>query len=421
MSYEISSTLDTQATVLGYLVRDEGVLRRTTFNKYMNELGYESVNKDEFKSIVNDVKFGTEEAKHLYDLSVNGLVTLDDIKPKLKHSRVTEERAHGIVTPNLIEKEALKALTAQFKKAQRQGVAQEYLSQLIAENLIESMNGESLVRTSDVEYDINPDKTIVLSLSDWHIGARVDNVNGNNYNLNVAKERLREYVEVAKRRIVEIGPEEVYLLHGGDFIEHISMRSVNQAFDAEIDATEQLAVATRLFSDVIAEIASVSNHVTVAGVGGNHDRFTDDKKSGIYGDNLAYNIMDTMILLNDHLMFGDNVDIIDNRSDIYRAEINIYGKNILLIHGDTLSGNDKPKIPVLLKDKILDYVFFGHYHSSRMIQENGFAFSIMVGSLQGNNTYSKQLNLPDSRASQMITIFEKGSNSPIYQPVFFSL
>ena len=128
-----------------------------------------------------------------------------------------------------------------------------------------------------------------------------------------------------------------------------------------------------------------------------------------------------MILLNDHLMFGDNVDIIDNRSDIYRAEINIYGKNILLIHGDTLSGNDKPKIPVLLKDKILDYVFFGHYHSSRMIQENGFAFSIMVGSLQGNNTYSKQLNLPDSRASQMITIFEKGSNSPIYQPVFFSL
>lgn len=419
MSEEIKSTLEVQATVLGYMVREEGALRRSTFNKLMDNLGQDTVDKETFKDIVTEVKHGPSKVKDLYNKAYNGVITLDDITPSAGYAKVREKGLYDLVTPSVVDREAIKALTSQYKRAQRQGAAQEYLSQLIADRLSQVLTGEPILHVRDNTPASTSHKTMVISLSDWHIGARVDNVNGNRYNVEIAKKRLAEFVEKAKAQIVEVAPEEVYLIHQGDAIEHISMRSVNQAFDAEINATEQLAVATRLFVDTISEIASVANHVTVAGVGGNHDRFTDDKKSGIYGDNLMYSVMDTIILLNDHYIFGDNVDVIDNRHDIYRAEFSVYGKNIMIIHGDTLSGNDKPKIPVLLKNHPLDYVFFGHYHSSRMIQENGSAYSIMVGSLQGNNTYSKQLNLPDSQASQMITVFEEGSDSPTFQPIFF--
>ena len=86
-----------------------------------------------------------------------------------------------------------------------------------------------------------------------------------------------------------------------------------------------------------------------------------------------------------------------------------------------MKNTDKPKIPNLIKDHPIDYVMFGHYHSSKILQENGYATSIMVGSLQGNNTYSKQLNLPDSKASQTLILFNKDeADSPMYMPCLFT-
>src|SRR5699024_12215271 len=41
--------------------------------------------------------------------------------------------------------------------------------------------------------------------------------------------------------VEELGIANVYVYHVGDIIEHLTMRNVNQAFDSEFTATEQIA------------------------------------------------------------------------------------------------------------------------------------------------------------------------------------
>lgn len=411
-------TLDeVYAVILGKIKRDYPTIQRSVFNKILVGFELDKVDKEYFLMLVDRVK-NTPELSDLYLKAVKGVYTLDDIK--VYETSVTEDGLFDLVSTYTVDKYTTQAQSTNFRKAQKQGTAQYYLSQQIAKELKSSL--------SDIEKPVLPkalnvdasDKEMIMALSDWHIGARVDHVNGNDYNIDIAKQRLSDYLEQAHMEALINKPSKIYLYHGGDFIEGIDMRKVNQSFDAEVDATTQIAVATRMMIDAVKEVASWGVPMTVALVGGNHDRYTSNKKDAIYNDNIAYNVIDTLLLVKDYGIFPDYVDIIDNRDDIYRVETTVAGKNVMLIHGDTLPSNDKPKIPMLIKDHPIDLVIYGHYHSSRFIQENGSGFSIMVGSLMGNNTYSKQLLLPDSKASQLVMLVTPTSDTPTFQPVFLN-
>lgn len=411
-------TLDeVYAVILGKIKRDYPTIQRSVFNKILVGFELDKVDKEYFLMLVDRVK-NTPELSDLYLKAVKGVYTLDDIK--VYENSVTEDGLFDLVSTYTVDKYTTQAQSTNFRKAQKQGTAQYYLSQQIAKELKSSL--------SDIEKPVLPkalnvdasDKEMIMALSDWHIGARVDHVNGNDYNIDIAKQRLSDYLEQAHMEALINKPSKIYLYHGGDFIEGIDMRKVNQSFDAEVDATTQIAVATRMMIDAVKEVASWGVPMTVALVGGNHDRYTSNKKDAIYNDNIAYNVIDTLLLVKDYGIFPDYVDIIDNRDDIYRVETTVAGKNVMLIHGDTLPSNDKPKIPMLIKDHPIDLVIYGHYHSSRFIQENGSGFSIMVGSLMGNNTYSKQLLLPDSKASQLVMLVTPTSDTPTFQPVFLN-
>lgn len=411
-------TLDeVYAVILGKIKRDYPTIQRSVFNKLLVGFELDKVDKEYFLMLVDRVK-NTPELSDLYLKAVKGVYTLDDIK--VYENSVTEDGLFDLVSTYTVDKYTTQAQSTNFRKAQKQGTAQYYLSQQIAKELKSSL--------SDIEKPVLPkalnvdasDKEMIMALSDWHIGARVDHVNGNDYNIDIAKQRLSDYLEQAHMEALINKPSKIYLYHGGDFIEGIDMRKVNQSFDAEVDATTQIAVATRMMIDAVKEVASWGVPMTVALVGGNHDRYTSNKKDAIYNDNIAYNVIDTLLLVKDYGIFPDYVDIIDNRDDIYRVETTVAGKNVMLIHGDTLPSNDKPKIPMLIKDHPIDLVIYGHYHSSRFIQENGSGFSIMVGSLMGNNTYSKQLLLPDSKASQLVMLVTPTSDTPTFQPVFLN-
>lgn len=411
-------TLDeVYAVILGKIKRDYPTIQRSVFNKILVGFELDKVDKEYFLMLVDRVK-NTPELSDLYLKAVKGVYTLDDIK--VYENSVTEDGLFDLVSTYTVDKYTTQAQSTNFRKAQKQGTAQYYLSQQIAKELKSSLsNIEKPVLPKALNVDAS-DKEMIMALSDWHIGARVDHVNGNDYNIDIAKQRLSAYLEQAHMEALINKPSKIYLYHGGDFIEGIDMRKVNQSFDAEVDATTQIAVATRMMIDAVKEVASWGVPMTVALVGGNHDRYTSNKKDAIYNDNIAYNVIDTLLLVKDYGIFPDYVDIIDNRDDIYRVETTVAGKNVMLIHGDTLPSNDKPKIPMLIKDHPIDLVIYGHYHSSRFIQENGSGFSIMVGSLMGNNTYSKQLLLPDSKASQLVMLVTPTSDTPTFQPVFLN-
>lgn len=403
------------AVILGSIKRNYPTIQRSVFNKILVGFELEKVDKEYFLMLVSRVK-ETPELSDLYIKTVEGHYTLDDIK--VYDEAVTEDGLFDLVSAYSVDKLTTQAQTTNFRKAQRQGTAQYYLSQQIAKELAKSLKGVNKPVHPSAYTEDASDKQMIMALSDWHIGARVDHVNGNSYNIEIAKSRLASYLEEAHKQVLLNKPSHIFLYHGGDFIEGIDMRKVNQSFDAEVDATTQIAIATRMMIDAVKEVSSWEVPVTVALVGGNHDRYTSNKKDAIYNDNIAYNILDTLLLMKTYSIFPDYVDVVDNREDIYTAETIVAGKDIMLIHGDTLPGNDKPKIPMLIKDHAIDLVLYGHYHSSRFIQENGSGFSIMVGSLMGNNTYSKQLLLPDSKASQLIMFVTPGDDTPTFQPVF---
>ena len=190
---------------------------------------------------------------------------------------------------------------------------------------------------------------------------------------------------------------------------------------SQLNATEQLSEATRMFIELIDSVVTTGTKVTVGLVGGNHDRFTSNKKEAIYNDNLAYNVLDIVKLMQETGHWDKNqLDIIDNSHDVYSLELPIYGKTIRLVHGDFLKRGDY-KIASQIKDHPIDMLLYGHLHSFKVVQEDINQLSIMAGSLQGNNSYSKQLGTPDSRANQLILTFDEFEQVPLIQPVFFEV
>lgn len=406
------------AKIAGTLVRNEGKISTSRFNRAFTSLGYERVSAYDLKHYMTLI----QEDENLYQVYNEALqgeaesVSIDEVK-------ISTPDVVPPITADIVDREFNKAAIRNYRKTQRQGAIQEGLSNMVADRLAEEL--VKVARTDENYYKESPlnfvqgENTLIIALSDWHIGATVKAVNGNSYNVEIAKERLARVMSEAKRVIEDSKVEDVYIVFLGDAVENTSMRNINQAFDAEIDMAEQIALATRMLVEFIKGISEVVNKVTVAVIGGNHDRYTPNKKEAIYNDNVAYNILDSLLMLQEYGGLSRGIKIIDNRYDIYSAEFTVYDKTIRLVHGDNLPNNDKPKIPVMIKDHPIDYVFFGHYHSSKIIQENGSATGIMVGSLQGNNTYSKQLNLPDSRASQTMVLFnEDHPEAPMYYPVF---
>lgn len=234
-----------------------------------------------------------------------------------------------------------------------------------------------------------------------------DNKTGG-YNFEILKERLQRFVDKTKHEILDRDINHVTVYFVGDLIEHVNMRSVNQAFDTEFTLSEQITKGTRLLIDVLQQLSEVvEGQLRFGIVGGNHDRLQGNKNEKIYNDNVAYIALDTLINLQELGLFN-GVEIIDNRDDIYTIEDKVASQSIIVNHGDNLKGNVN-HIPKFIKDQVFDILITGHVHHLRVKQEDYTRQHITVGSTIGYNTYSKELNLSRTAPSQQLLFLEKDS------------
>lgn len=409
--------LETLAKIAGYLVKTDGKISNTKLNKSLKRLGFDKQSNDELRRQLGII----QNDEHLMSM-LEESHTNPETDIKTAGGEVIDDEQLGIaVSTTTTMRELDNSATRNYRKAQRQGSAQQYLAAVVRTGMQNVLSDIKPVLL-DPNYAMNPvtNKTVVAFVTDWHIGATVNGVNGNNYNLDIAKARMKEYTEVLLKKIEREDPEKVIILHGGDFVEAVDHRNINQAFDAQLNATEQLSEATRMFIELIDSVAKMGKETVVGLVGGNHDRFTSNKKDAIYNDNLAFNVLDTVKLMQESGHWNNaNVHIIDNSRDVYSLETDVYGKTIRLVHGDFLKKGDY-KISSQIKDHPINMLLYGHLHSFKVVQEDINQLSIMAGSLQGNNSYSKQLGTPDSRANQLILTFKEGEQVPNIQPVFFT-
>lgn len=422
-TYGKFNTIDeVYAVITGVVKRNNPNISRSVFNKIIVETGLEPLDKGSFKLTINTIK-ERQDLRDIYLKSVSGKYTLSDI---LVYQPVSDIDLHDIVTPMAVDRFVTQKQTRDFNKAQRAGSAQKYLADSISKSVAKELKEELLNDTSSTFTPSFTDDGLsrtmaVITPSDWHIGESINDVDGNTYNIHVAEQRLEQYISQVDRYLDLYHPETIVLVHLGDLINHAYMHSMSQAYETDLDVSEQLGKAIRFFTRMLVHFASKAPKVIVGAIAGNHDRMSGNKKEAIYNDSVVYNVVDTIILLDNMNALPANVSILDNRSDLYSLEVNELGKNLLFVHGDHESRNDNAKIPSHIVDHSYDALFMGHYHYLKSIQEDFSRMSYMSGSLAGANSYSKSIGAPKTEASQLLTIFEEGNKTAVSIPIFFSI
>lgn len=406
----------TFAVIMGYLKAERGKIAPSVFNKLITQLGYDKVKKHDLVEMARLIS-DSEALEGLYQKGYTREIKLDDLPSD--DAPLVEKDVFQQVTSYLIANEDNNARLRELRKLQREGVYQKLLMDNVKAHLTEELKGmprAKYLQTTVPEAPKPGDKSLILLLADWHVGALVFNEATGGYSFSKLTGQVQDILVRTLDIIRLLNVKHVYVFHLGDAIEHVSMRNVNQAFDSEFPATEQIAKATRLMTDMLISL-SKEVHVTFGIVAGNHDRFEGNKNDKIYNDNAAYLILDTLFLLQD--IFGQlpNVTLIDNRNDTYEFIIKVAGKNIKVVHGDHEKKSDGRKIPKHIKEIVIDFLFMGHIHTTGITQEDFARFHAYVGTPMGSNSYSKENNFPTTAASQMIVVLEEGSDTPWFIPL----
>lgn len=413
-----------QGVLLGYLMRTENSIKVGRYNTLATELGLLKQNKQGLQEILQELA-QDPVLRHWHEQAIIGAVGLEDLYAREEGriaSRVTPERIKNILSPSLPAHEEVLANNREFRAVQRAGAHTERLFQGLKRELHEvlisnQLNQPMYIRPAYQTVSTSTRVEGILAFSDFHVGAEVFNTATGGYNFEKLKARsiqfLTEAVATAKKHQVE----HVHVYFVGDLIEHINMRNVNQAFEAEFTATEQIAKGTRLLYEIICEVARNFEKVTFGMVGGNHDRFQGNKGDKIYNDNVAYLSLDTLFLLQGVGALPENVYLIDNRDDVYSFTDKVAGKNVKVIHGDFEAKKDDVKIRTHIRNEEIHYMIMGHIHTTRIVQEDFSRYHVYVGSPMGANNYSTEHNFPTTEPTQMLILINPDTDAPIFNPI----
>lgn len=252
-----------------------------------------------------------------------------------------------------------------------------------------------------IKKDINSNKSMIIQLSDLHLGKVVD-LENNKFNFGVATTRLMNYAYKIKEYCKALSIDNAIVVFTGDIF------NLDSHFDSLLTNEDNRANSFVIGLDVISYfLDSLSKHLNLSciGVVGNESRIrTSEYQSN--NDRIASNNFDSLlfkILKRTH----KNINWI-GECDKLNDVIKIKDKNIAMCHGDKLkhTKDDILKFKLRMMEQIndkIDYVIFGHIHSTFITP----TFS-RSGSLVGADEYSSNaLNISESRASQNIYIIDK--------------
>lgn len=251
--------------------------------------------------------------------------------------------------------------------------------------------------------------TMVILISDWHIGATVDNVCGNSYNYNIAKERVTKYYNKILKIASDNNVNNLEIVCMGDMTEHVSMRKVNQAFETEFNTSQQIVKAFDLIKDFVISL-SYDFNVTYRGIGGNHDRMNGNKDDNIDGDSTIFIINHFMKELIEEINKKDESSLryVECDDINYSTTISVNGVNLKMVHGDNERGGEGRIISShsTLDGVLYNVVAMGHIHHFKLSEVGQNRFEVYCGSLMGMNNYAKKAKY-SSTASQAVIIIDK--------------
>lgn len=261
-----------------------------------------------------------------------------------------------------------------------------------------------------ISEEADTSKVGVIQLSDLHFGETTDNSHPYKHDNAVAYKKLKHFHNEVYKTFNQKGISKVVIAFTGDMMN--SDRRLDEVTMNAGTRAETLVEALDILQEFIASVAVWADEVYVASVIGNESRigqFVSWAKHTAT-DNFDYIIHNCL-----ERLFSNNnkVKFISMNDDVHEKLLDIDGFKLLLTHGNNTLASKNPEAEVAKlkgryadKGQNVDYVIFGHIHST-MITDT-FARS---ASLVGGNGYSdKNLNL-SSKASQNYYIIDTNNKT----------
>lgn len=255
------------------------------------------------------------------------------------------------------------------------------------------------------------ERDMIVCLSDLHIGQEFYNFTGN-FNSDIAKERLNEYlckcIEYAELHQVE----NAYVTILGDGLSNNIHK--NLSVTNKENVIEQVKILCELVSDFVYELGQHVSFVEVHNVGGNHTRL--EKKE----DALAEERLDALLpwFMKNMLKHLDNIKVVEEEVDSTFCSFFVRGKYYLGVHGDYDAMTDSAISKLVLWSGLVPYcILSGHKHFHAMGNVQGIK-TIQSGSLAGTGDQFTREKRLKGRASQTLVITNNGEIECVY-PVEF--
>lgn len=409
--------MEIYAILFGYLARVEGKIQTSKVNKLAEKLGYDKVSGKDLKQYIKIIN-EDEDLDELFGKAVDGELTPEELhKYKTEDKPIKEVGVHEVITPYSVQHQRVLKQNREFRKIQREGAYTKILFEDLKEDMRQLLKSSPLLKSGKKATNyIAEDNTLVVMLSDFHIGATIlDDFYHGGYNFDILKARMQHLVDEAIKMGELYKVEEVVVLFSGDLIEGADMRG-GQKWGLEFSLSEQITKGTHLLVSILRELETIAP-VTFSAIRGNHDRLTGqgNKQDTIYNDSAVFVVLDTLKLLQESGAL-QNTTILDNSRDMYTSRLSIYDKNFVVNHGDGLKGKVS-HFHKFIEDSEIHYLITGHVHTFKMNQDSRDHVHLVTGSPMGYNDYAKENHFGATAPSQTLMVLSETGESTV-KPIF---
>lgn len=370
----------------------------------------ELLQSDKHRDTLRREGYGIEIATEYYEELIQGykeeMENMQiEYKAKLKHFKeqldkeLEDKRLKEMENKVLqLEKEKIKLKDQRndLNAIKRDIARTEHIVECVKEEIINLNKSCPLVSQNFIN-DEETERDSIILLSDMHIGASCDNIL-DQYNPQIAKEKLEYYIDECVNRIVKDKINKTYFLVAGDLISgviHTTTRLANR-----INVSEQVIFASEIIAEAINKISQHSR-VIVGILTGNHDRVIINKEQHIEDENFVSFIREMVRL---RLKDNENVTVVEPQ-DSTLLNLDIRGYKIAVVHGNLDRRRNISRLVEMYHD-VYDYILMGHFHKFQIEQHN-HTTCITNGAFAGEE-YGKNYRLYNKPQQLYMTITDDG-------------
>jgi hypothetical protein len=319
------------------------------------------------------------------------------LTPKTQLSEIKEKVGELAIVKKQVQTEK-----SELKKIQNSFVKSFSIVEELQNTMAENNYQVNVPDYCKVESDEIGDYTLILHITDFHIGYIIDDCKGNYFNWNIANKRIDKIINECYKYIEMYNIKKVYVVNTGDTIEHLSMRK-NQSQFCEFGQADQINKAIEIIHRLLVALCKYCT-VEYDSIYGNHDRINGDATANLDGDNADVVVREQ---LQKYKELSENVKltVIDRKHTDKEIVKTICGLKCKFVHGNFGVKDDKQQLKneMSMDDTTYDLYYKGHYHNFGITSENNGRYIINTGCLSGYNDYSVNFGCT-TVASQTITI-----------------